>query len=40
MRDAELRKAMVVNGKRPERILAIEISHVLSHCLKCVVRSE
>ncbi len=26
---------MVVNGKHPERILAIEISH----CLKCMVRS-
>ncbi|BCH17279.1 pyridoxamine 5'-phosphate oxidase family protein [Mesorhizobium sp. L-2-11] len=39
VRDAELREAMAVNRKLPEHILVIEISHVLSHCPKCMVRS-
>ncbi|MGL4964705.1 MAG: pyridoxamine 5'-phosphate oxidase family protein [Inquilinus sp.] len=39
VRDAELREAMAVNGKLPEHILVIEISRVLSHCPKCMIRS-
>jgi uncharacterized protein len=39
VRDAELREAMAVNRKLPEHILVIEISHVLSHCPKCMMRS-
>jgi PPOX class probable FMN-dependent enzyme len=39
VRDAELREVMAVNRKLPEHILVIEISHVLSHCPKCMVRS-
>jgi PPOX class probable FMN-dependent enzyme len=32
VRDAELRAGMAVNGKVPEHVLVVEISHVLSHC--------
>ena len=39
VRDAELRADMAVNGKLPEHVLVIEISHVLSHCPKCMIRS-
>jgi PPOX class probable FMN-dependent enzyme len=39
VRDADLREAMAVNGKLPEHVLVVEISHVLSHCPKCMVRS-
>ena len=39
VRDTELREAMAANGKLPEHILIIEISHVLSHCPKCMIRS-
>lgn len=39
VRDTELREAMAVNGKLPAHVLVIEISHVLSHCPKCMVRS-
>lgn len=39
VRDAELRESMAVNGKLPEHVLVVEISHVLSHCPKCMVRS-
>lgn len=40
VRDAELREAMVVNGKAPEHVLVVEVAHVLSHCPKCMVRSK
>ena len=39
VRDAELRAEMAVNGKPPQHVLVIEISHVLSHCPKCMIRS-
>lgn len=39
VRDAELRETMAVNGKLPEHALVVAISHVLSHCPKCMVRS-
>lgn len=39
VRDAELRAEMAVNGKLPEHVLVVEISHVLSHCPKCMIRS-
>ena len=40
VRDAELRAEMAVNGKPPEHVLVIEISYVLSHCPKCMIRSN
>ncbi|HXV29952.1 MAG TPA: pyridoxamine 5'-phosphate oxidase family protein [Sinorhizobium sp.] len=40
VRDAELRETMAVNGKPPEHVLVVEVSHVLSHCPKCMVRSK
>jgi uncharacterized protein len=40
VRDAELRETMAVNGKLPEHVLVVAISHVLSHCPKCMVRSS
>jgi uncharacterized protein len=40
VRDAELRAGMAVNGKAPEHVLVVEISHVLSHCPKCMIRSN
>ena len=40
VRDDELRTEMAVNGKPPEHVLVIEISHVLSHCPKCMIRSN
>jgi len=39
VRDAQLREAMAVNLKPPEHVLVIEVSHVLSHCPKCMIRS-
>jgi PPOX class probable FMN-dependent enzyme len=39
VRDAELREAMAVNRKLPEHVLVVQVSHVLSHCPKCMVRS-
>lgn len=39
VRDAELRAEMAVSGKQPEHVLVVEISHVLSHCPKCMIRS-
>ena len=39
VRDPELRASMAVNGKPPEHVLVVEISHVLSHCPKCMIRS-
>ena len=39
VRDNELREALAVNGKLPEHVLVIEISHVFSHCPKCMIRS-
>lgn len=39
VRDAELRAQMAVNGKAPEHVMVVEISHVLSHCPKCMIRS-
>lgn len=39
VRDAELRATMAVNGKPPAHVLVVEISHVLSHCPKCMIRS-
>jgi hypothetical protein len=39
VRDAELREAMIVNRKLPDHVLVVEISHVLSHCPKCMIRS-
>jgi PPOX class probable FMN-dependent enzyme len=39
IRDRDLRETMAINGKLPEHILIIEVSHVLSHCPKCMVRS-
>lgn len=39
VRDDELRAQMAVNGKVPEHVLVVEISHVLSHCPKCMIRS-
>jgi uncharacterized protein len=40
VRDAELRAEMAVNGKPPEHVLVMEISYVLSHCPKCMIRSN
>ena len=40
VRDAALRADMAVNGKLPEHVMVIEISHVLSHCPKCMIRSN
>jgi PPOX class probable FMN-dependent enzyme len=39
VRDAELRESMAVNGKAPQHVLVVEITHVLSHCPKCMIRS-
>lgn len=39
VRDRDLREAMAVNSKLPEHILVVEVSHVLSHCPKCMLRS-
>ena len=39
VRDAELRAKMAVNGKPPEHVLVVEITRVLSHCPKCLIRS-
>ena len=39
VRDAELREATIVKGKLPDHVLVVEISHVLSHCPKCMIRS-
>ena len=39
VRDTELREAMAVNRKPPEHILVVEVSRVLSHCPKCMIRS-
>lgn len=40
VRDAELRAGMAVNGKTPEHVLVVAIAHVLSHCPKCMIRSN
>ena len=40
IRDAELQKGLVVNGKAPELVLVINVENAFMHCPKCVIRSK
>jgi uncharacterized protein len=40
VRDAELQKRLVVNGKAPELVLVISVENAFMHCPKCVIRSK
>jgi len=40
VRDLALRQSMAVNGKLPDHALVVEVEHVLSHCPKCMIRSN
>jgi PPOX class probable FMN-dependent enzyme len=40
VRDLMLRESMQANGKLPEHVLVVEVAQVLSHCPKCMIRSQ
>jgi len=39
VRDAGLRERMTVNGRAPNHVMVVSVSHVLTHCPKCMIRS-
>ncbi len=39
VRDADLRAELAVHGKLPDHVLIVDVSRVLSHCPKCMIRS-
>ena len=40
VRDLALRETLACNGKLPDHVLVVAVSRVLSHCPKCMIRSE
>jgi len=39
VRDVKLRDQMMVKGKAPDHVMVVAVTHVLSHCPKCMIRS-
>jgi PPOX class probable FMN-dependent enzyme len=39
VRDDDLRARLAVNGRPPEHALVVEVTRVLAHCPKCMIRS-
>jgi PPOX class probable FMN-dependent enzyme len=39
VRDDDLRDRLAVNGRPPEHVLVVEVTRVLAHCPKCMIRS-
>lgn len=38
-RDPDLRASFAVNGREPDQVLVVEVTRVLTHCPKCMMRS-